>query len=357
MRDIHILCGGISSEHEISLRSAQSIINYIDKDKYRVSMSYIDKEGKFIPIGSYKAPIENPEDLIKKSSDSKLESISKFIKYLDKLDNPIIIPVIHGTSGEDGQIQGFIKTLGFTFVGNDILSSALCMDKGVANDMFRAHNIPQANYYVLTRTKYDRHPSKDKIVTDIFDICGDKVFVKPANNGSSVGVNRANRENIIEALEDAFKYDNTIVIEEEIIGDELEISVVGNENPVASLPGSYSTNREFFDYTAKYHDRTLIRNIPHKLDKAKEKKVRTLAIDAYQATGCSGFARVDIFLDKKGNFYVNEINTFPGMTFSSLSAGLWEATDGTTFTQLVDRLIDLAIDREKEDKKLVKVRD
>ncbi len=357
MRDIHILCGGISSEHEISLRSAQSIINYIDKDKYKVSMSYIDKEGKFIPLGYYSSRIEKPEDLIRYTDDSKLESISKFIKYLDGLDNPLIIPVIHGTTGEDGQIQGFIKTLGFNFVGNDILASALCMDKGFANDMFKAHNIPQANYYILTRSKYDRHPSKDKIVTDIFDICGDQVFVKPANNGSSVGVNRANRDNIVQALEEAFKYDNTIVIEEEIIGEELEISVLGNENPVASLPGSYSTKREFFDYTAKYHDKTLIRNIPHKLDKDKENKVRTLAIDAYQATGCMGFARVDIFLDQEGNFFVNEINTFPGMTFSSLSAGLWEATDGTSFSQLIDKLIDLAIDKEEKNNTLVKVRD
>ncbi|MDO4778122.1 MAG: D-alanine--D-alanine ligase [Tissierellia bacterium] len=345
MIDIHVICGGESSEHEISLRSAQSIINHLDKNKYNVSMSYITKEGKFVPLGKFEHKIESPESLIRSSYLNRAESIMQFIDFINTLDNPIIIPCIHGTTGEDGQIQGFLKTLNLRFVGNDILSSAICMDKATTNNIFKVHNIPQAKYYILEKKRFFRDEDRQSIISNIFDTCGESVFVKPSANGSSVGVSRANRKNIIDAIEEAFKYDNKVVIEEEIFGEELEISVIGNDFPKASLPGSYSTTREFFDYTAKYHDKTLIRNIPHKLDPTNEKKVRELAIDSYLATGCSGFARVDIFMDKDNNFFVNEINSFPGMTFSSLSAELWQATDGTTYSDMLDILINLCIER------------
>lgn len=345
MINIHILCGGQSTEHEISLRSAQSIINHLDKNKYNVSMSYITKDGKFVPIGKYENKIETPESLMRDSLLNRAESIMQFIDFINTLENPIIIPCIHGTTGEDGQIQGFLKTLNLRFIGNDILSSAICMDKATTNRIFTVNNIPQAKYFVLERKRFFRDEDKESIISNIFDTCGESVFVKPSANGSSIGVHRANRNNIIEAIEDAFNYDDKVVIEEEIFGEELEISVVGNEYPKASLPGSYSTNREFFDYIAKYNDKTLIRNIPHKLNPSDEQKVRELAIDSYIAAGCCGFARVDIFMDKDNNFFVNEINSFPGMTFSSLSAELWQATNGTTYSQLLDELIDLAIKR------------
>lgn len=348
--DIHILCGGMSAEHDISLRSARSIINNLDKEKYNVSFTYITKDGKFDPIGFYKEDIKNPEDLIRVSPLTVKESVMKFIDFINKLNNPLVIPCIHGSTGEDGQIQGFLKTLGLNFIGNSILSSAMCFDKAVANDILAKNNIPQAKYFVVNKKRYTRSEDKESIISNIFDTVGENVYVKPANSGSSIGVSKANRENIIEALDEAFKYDNKVLVEEEMPELELEVSVLGNENPVASLAGSYTTQREVFDYTAKYLDKNLVRNVPHKLSKSDEDKVRELAIDSYLALGCEGFARVDIFMNDNHEFFVNEINTFPGMTPSSLSADLWKATDGTSYSQLLDIIINYAIERSSNAK-------
>ncbi len=348
--DIHVIYGGMSTEHEISLRSAKEIINNLDKTKYNVSYTYITKEGQFVPVGNYDKEIKNTEELKVDSNLSTMESINEFLNFIDKLDNPIVIPCIHGTTGEDGHIQGFLSTLGLRFVGNDVLSSALCFDKAIANDIFAINNIPQAKYYTLKRSKYEGSQEKEKLAANIFDYLGEKVFVKPANNGSSIGVSKANRDNIIEAIEEAFQYDNKVLIEEEMPQVELEVSVIGNDKPLASLPGSYHTEREIFDYEAKYHDTKTIRNVPHELPRFAEDKVRELAIDAYLATSCQGFARVDIFMDEDYNFYVNEINTFPGMTLSSLSPDLWTATDGMSYQQLLDKLIEYAIERYEDEK-------
>ncbi|WP_409482466.1 D-alanine--D-alanine ligase [Helcococcus ovis] len=345
--DIHILCGGESSEHDISLRSARSIINHLDKQKYNVSYTYITKDGKFVPIGEYTEDIIDSEDIKTDTKLNKNESIINFLTYINKLDNPLIIPCIHGTTGEDGQIQGFLQTLGLNYVGNGIASSAVCFDKSLTNDIFELNNIPQAKYYLVTKNRYLRDEDKSSLLSNIFDTCGKNVYVKPASNGSSIGVSKANIDNIIEAIEEAFKYDNKVLVEEAKIGVELEISVIGNGEPKASLPGSYYTERDLFDYTAKYLDKNLVINVPHKLPKSDEDKVRQLAIDAYIVTGCKGFARVDIFMDENHDFYVNEINSFPGMTPTSLSAGLWEVTDGTTYSEFLDILINLALEESK----------
>ena len=343
--NIHVLCGGESSEHEISLRSARAIINNLDKEKYNVSFTYITKDGKFVPIGKYIEDIENPEDLKRITSLNKKESIMQFIDFINQIEDPYILPVIHGTTGEDGQIQGFLETLGIKYIGNKIAPSAICFDKAIANDLFALHGIPQAKYYVINKKRYMRDANKESIVSNILDKLGENVFVKPASNGSSIGVSRANKDNIIQALEEAFKYDDKVVVEEEMPFEELEVSVLGNENPIASLPGSYTTQREIFDYEAKYHDKNLVMNVPHELSESDSNRVRELAIDAYLAVGCNGFARVDIFMGLDGNFYVNEINTFPGMTPTSLSPGLWKATDGINYGQVLDRIISYAIER------------
>lgn len=354
MQDILVIYGGMSTEHEISLRSAQNIINELNKDKYNVFMTFITKEGKFVPSGSFVKEIEAPEELIRESYLNKLESAMQFIDFVNSLDQPIVIPCIHGASGEDGQIQGFLRTLGLRFVGNDISSSAICWDKATTNKILESYQIPQAKFFVVDRKRFDRDEEKDSIVSNIFDTCGESVFVKPSGNGSSVGVNKANRDNIVEALKEAFLYDNKVVVEEEIKGVELEVSVLGNNEPEASLPGSYTTERPIFDYTAKYHDDKTIRNTPHPLTDLLNKQVRELAIDAYTATGCQGFARVDIFMKDDDSFYVNEINSFPGMTKSSLSADLWDATDGRTYSDILDKLIKLSIEKFDQEKSLKK---
>ncbi len=339
--NIYILCGGISPEHEISLRSAQSIINNIDRTKYNVKIVYITKEGKFSLLGDIKE-VQSPDELIVDTSLSKEESIKEFID--DSKDTDYVIPCIHGLTGEDGKIQGFLEILGLKYVGNDLLSSAVCMDKAVTNEILDSNNINQAKYRVLRIDEYE-NMDKNTIWKYIENNIGKSVFVKPANNGSSVGVNRADEKNIIEALDEAFIYDTKVLIEEEIIGIELEISVFGNENPKASLPGSYTTDRKFFDYTAKYNDPKLIRNVPHKLSSEKTKEIQELAEETYKILGCSGFSRIDIFMDDEENFYVNEVNTFPGMTQSSLTADLWKATNNTPYSKLIDNLIEFAIER------------
>lgn len=344
MIDILVIYGGQSGEHEISLKSAQTVINQLDKNKYRVSMAYIDKDGKFIENGFYKNSIEDPQDLKKSTDLNLLESFISFTKFVKELENPIVFPCIHGTTGEDGQIQGFLDSLHLRYVGNRRLSSAICMDKATTNTIFKAYNIPQAKYYILEKKKYIKEEDKKKLVAKIFDVCGENVVVKPSGNGSSLGVNKAKRENILEAIEEAFKYDSKVLIEEEIKGVELEVSVLGNLNPKASLAGSYTSSKDLFDYEAKYFDKTTKENVPHPLDETREKMVRELAIDSYIAAGCSGLARVDIFMDRNGNFFVNEINTMPGMTLTSLYAKLWTATDGTSYPQLLDKLIELAIE-------------
>lgn len=350
MKNIYLLCGGISSEHEISLRSAQSFINNLDRKKYKLKVCYIDKEGFFVPLGDI-GHLDKPEDLMKTCKQDKFDSIKNFIDDLKGSD--VLIPVIHGTSGEDGQIQGFLQTLDIAYVGNGILPSAVCMDKAFTNQILEVNHIPEAKYLILDKFNYEGEDI-DGLWDRIENACGPSVFVKPCNNGSSVGVMRADKSNIKEAIENAFNYDTKILIEEEMKAIELEVSVFGNDKVEASLPGSYATNRDFFDYEAKYLDRALIRNVPHDLGDDKNKEIRNLAIKAYKALNCRGFARVDIFMDSSGKFYVNEINTFPGMTFSSLSADLWKVTDGSSFSDLIDRLLDLAIEEKARRDKITK---
>lgn len=343
--DIHILCGGNSTEHDISLRSARSIINNLDKNKYNVSFTYITRDGKFVPIGAFDKEIEKEDDLRRECNTSVQESVKDFLTFVSKLNDPLVIPVIHGTTGEDGQIQGFLQTLGLKYVGSGVSASAICFDKALANDIMEVHGLPQAKYYALDKYTYQSLYNKEKLSQEILDKLGENVYVKPSNNGSSIGVSKADRSNLIEAIEEAFKFDDKVLIEEEMIGVELEISVVGNALPKASLAGSYSTQRDLFDYTAKYLDKNLVRNLPHDLPKEASDRVRQLAIDAYLATGCHGFARVDIFMDKDFNFFINEINTFPGMTPTSLSASLWEVTNSTTYSEFLDIIINYAVER------------
>lgn len=344
--DIHVICGGKSSEHDISLRSAKSIINNLDKNKYDVSYTYITKEGKFIPIGNFEKEIEDEFDLKKDSELTLQESVVDFLNFLSELKDPLVIPVIHGTTGEDGQIEGFLETIGIKYLGNNLKSSALCFDKAIANDLFELNNIPQAKYYTLNKYEYI-NSDKEFLFDQIISKLGNDVYVKPASNGSSVGVSKANRNNIQNAIEEALKFDDKILIEEDMKAEELEVSVVGFENPKASLPGSYSTQREIFDYTAKYLDKNLVKNVPHKLPQDVTKKVQDLAIKAYITLGCRDFARVDIFIDKDMNLFVNEINSFPGMTPTSLSAALWEVTDNTNYSKFLDILINYALERYK----------
>ncbi len=340
IKNIVILCGGQSTEHEISLRSAVSVINGLESSSADVTVYFIDKEGRFVPLGNLDH-VEKPEDLIRKSSQSKLESIGSFCRHLSSLKDPMILPVLHGQTGEDGQIQGFLQTLGLPYVGCGITSSALCMDKALMNQVFLACGLPEARFIVIKREDPE-NADRDALLQRVREELGLPCFVKPANNGSSVGVNKADETNFIAALDEAFTYDHKIVIEEMISGHEVEVSVLGNEDARASKPGSYTSSHELLDYEAKYLDRAIIENIPHPMTEEQYQKCQKLALLAYHAAGCEGFARVDLFFGADGNFYVNEINTFPGMTVTSLAPKLWTALTDMTFAQYLNALMDYA---------------
>lgn len=350
MNTVVLLYGGRSTEHEIALRSARTIINELDRSRFALKLYYVDKEGKFISVDT-PDHVELPEDLMASTTESRLASLRTFLEDLENIPNPIVFPMIHGQTGEDGEIQGLLQTLDVPYAGNGLTSNAVCMDKAFANYILQAAGIPKAPFLVVRDQEWA--DNKEDVLQKLEDKFGYPCFVKPANNGSSVGVNRATRDNVEEAIQTAFRYDHKIVIEQEIVGKELEVSVLGNNQAQASLPGSYTSTRELLDYDAKYNDETLVENVPHPLSEDQYRKIRVLALDAYHTLGCEGLARVDIFLDERGNFLINEINTMPGMTPSSLAPKLWTELAHISFAEYLNRILTFALDSYRRRKEIL----
>lgn len=337
---VAIIFGGRSAEHEVSLQSAKNVIAALDKKKYEPVLIGIDKTGCWY--------LHDLAHYLLNETDPKLIGLAKSNKELVVPPTPlapknlgidVVFPVLHGTFGEDGTIQGFLKLANVPFVGAGVLGSAVGMDKDVQKRLLRDAKIPVAKFFTYTAP-----PAKSPLPYP--------VFVKPANTGSSVGISKAhNQKEFTKAVNEAFRYDRKILIEETITGREIECSVLGNENPVASLPGEVLSTHEFYDYEAKYIDENgAVLKIPAKLTRAQVKEIQTLAVKAYQILCCEGMARVDMFLQKNGKVLINEINTIPGFTKISMYPKLWEAS-GISYTQLIDKLITLALERfEKEQK-------
>lgn len=344
-----LLFGGKSGEHEISLLSAKSIYNALDKNKYKVILVAIDKQGKwlFLNDSNYLLNSFNPKLVkINKANARNITFVSKGKKAeLLSLESGITItsvdvffPITHGTFGEDGCIQGLLELLNTTYVGANVLGSAIGMDKDIMKKLLKYAKIPIAEFNTFKRgeqvnTKGLKYP----------------VFVKPANMGSSVGITKVkNKKELNSAIKKAFLYDTKILIEEYIKAREIECSVLGNENPIASIPGEIIPKHEFYSYTAKYIDENGAElKIPAKLSSNKIKEIQYLAIKAYKALECSGMARVDFFLTLKGKIILNEINTLPGFTKISMYPKLWEIS-GIPYTRLLDKLIKLAIEKKKQ---------
>lgn len=357
LKNIYVLYGGISVEHEVSIRSGKTIIQHLNRDKYEVHPVYIDKKGVWHPQGITGTDITE-EDIVKTKESTITDSIASFLtKDFDSSRKCIFFPILHGTGGEDGTIQGFLKTLNVPFTGNSVLSSSSTMDKGVANDLLEAHKIPQAKYVVLNR--WDYQSIEDIHIKEIADYLGYPLYVKPCNAGSSVGITPVKKEEDFQkALELAFKYDKRIVLEEEIKGTELEITVLGNKKTRSTVAGSYVSSDAFLDYESKYHDSTVKAVMPYPLEEEKLKELRALAEKAYKACNCMGFARVDIFMrDGDEALLVNEINTLPGMTVTSMAPKLWELTHGDAYPEFFDLLISLAEQAYEERNSLFKDKD
>jgi D-alanine-D-alanine ligase len=352
---VGILFGGKSAEHEVSLQSARNVAEALDKEKYEPVYIGINKAGAWLAPGvseryltiTAKQPTKTPEKsreivMMAPSGEGVLTRDSGEIE--GKID--IVFPVLHGPFGEDGTVQGLLKLADVPFVGASVLGSAVGMDKDVMKRLLRDAGVPTAKFMVV-------HAHEKMKFVDAKKELGLPMFVKPANLGSSVGVSKVLNENDFKlALRDAFEFDTKILIEEFIDGREIECSVLGNEDPVASLPGELMLNAEFYSYDAKYIDAdAMTPEIPAKIPKDVTKKIQDMAVQAFKALCCEGMGRVDFFLSKDGRVLVNEINTIPGFTNISMYPKMWEAS-GLSYSKLIDKLIELAIERHSREKKL-----
>src|SRR5580693_6959188 len=389
---VGILFGGRSGEHEVSLLSAASVLNAIDKEKYEVVPIGITKDGRWLtaehaenlltgklvleprnlragdPDTTSSAavlaqgesvvvppePVHRHRGLVPFQTDAALTR-----RTSDRAINvDVIFPVLHGTFGEDGTIQGLLELADIAYVGAGVLGSAAGMDKDIMKSLFAAAGLPIVKHVTILRSAWEKEPKKaQKFVESKLKY---PVFVKPANLGSSVGISKAHdRKELGPAIEEAAKFDRKIVIEQGVGGKkqkarEIECSVLGNDDPVASVPGEIVPGKEFYDYTAKYVDEGSELIIPAKLTKAETKKVQELAVRSFKAVDCSGLARVDFLMEpgsgKSRKIYLNEINTMPGFTAISMYPKLWAAS-GLDYPDLIDRLIQLALERHADKKK------
>jgi D-alanine-D-alanine ligase len=355
---VGILFGGKSAEHEVSIQSAKNVFNALDTAKYDPILIGIDRAGKWhiqdSNIFSLKAYTQEVRALNVKNSEISITpgtqaSTSSVTKHNELGNIDVIFPILHGTYGEDGTVQGMLKLMNIPFVGASVLGSAIGLDKDVMKKLLRAEGLPIAKHMVVLDSE------KDTITYDmVAEVLGEVLFVKPANMGSSVGVSKVkNQKQFDEALNAAFLYDRKILIEEYIPCEEVECSVLGNDSPIASLPGRIIPKHEFYSYDAKYKDENGAKlEIPADLPEAIVIQVQELSVRAFKALYCEGMARIDFFMHTETKeLYVNEINTIPGFTKISMYPQLWEAT-GMPYTELVDRLIQLAIERFDKEQKL-----
>lgn len=346
--DVYVLYGGKSVEHEVSLLTALSIINALNKEKYNVYPIYITKNGIWYNKGLVRETIKDVGELKNFSTKSILKSIAEdFLKKIKANTRTVIFPALHGTNGEDGTIQGLLELLDVPYVGNGIMASAVGFDKAMMKELFSKANVPQAQYEILDYQEWIKS-QKDSYVR-LEEAIGYPCFVKPARLGSSVGINRCgNIEELKEAINEAFFYDIKLVIEKEIIGREMQISVIGNESPKSSVIGEFIQEKPFMDYSAKYLDGKLIPVIPARLSDEITSKMQETALKIFKLLNCNGLARVDYFVSHNDKFFVNEINTMPGFTKASMTPVLWEKTDGTSYQQLIEKLIEYAFERHEK---------
>ena len=351
---IAVIFGGKSSEHEVSRVSATNVIRSIPKDRYDVLTIGITKQGRWllysgdtsaIADGSWEKHPDNLTAFIAPApSVSGMVVIHPDRTEIMKID--VIFPVLHGKNGEDGTIQGLFEMSGIPYVGCGVLASAACMNKAVTNIMLEKFGIDQAKFTWFYAHEYFEAP--DRIIADTEKELGSyPVFVKPANAGSSVGVSKAhNREELIRAIEIACAEDGKVVVEESIVGHEVECAVLGNDEVIASCVGEIKPAEEFYSYNAKYSNEESKTEIPADLPKEISEKIRKQAIKAFKAIDGKGLARVDFFVERKSNeIYINEINTMPGFTNISMYPKLFEKS-GISYKELLNRLVDLSFENE-----------
>jgi D-alanine-D-alanine ligase len=365
---VGIIYGGRSGEHEVSIASAAAVVQNLDKQQYEAIPIRIEKDGRWLiadrlPVSSSAAEVIEQSraaghrlgrggreaHLVAHPGDEQIMTIERgTTPAITGLALDVVFPVLHGPYGEDGTVQGLLELANIPYVGAGVLPSAVGMDKAVAKLVFAARGLPQAEYVVVLRSEWKADPSN--ITSRVSTTLGYPVFVKPANLGSSVGISKVKREeDLAAAIDLAAEFDRKIVIEAAVPNArEIEIAVLGNDNPEVSVPGEVIPSREFYDYEAKYLDDQSRTIIPAELPEAVTARVKALAIQVFHAVDCAGMARVDFLMDGKTSaLYVNEINTIPGFTTISMYSKMWAAS-GVPYPELLNRLIALARARHTE---------
>jgi D-alanine-D-alanine ligase len=387
---VGVLFGGRSGEHEVSLASARSVMDNIDRERYDVVPIGITKQGEWLVGGDPLRALSSgraadaglsadstPATLLADPSRPGLWNIveaggagpssrrsagcsgrdretglraygggrsGQALSAVRLAELDVVFPVLHGTYGEDGTVQGLLELAGVPYVGCGVTASAAAMDKAIAKDILSVHGLPVLPYVVIKRKMWQGAPKE--VIAEIENRLSYPVFVKPANMGSSVGVSKVHdRGELAPAMDLAARYDRKVLVEQGIEAREIEVSVLGNDDPIASVPGEVVPSREFYDYQAKYIDEDSELLIPAPVDAELAQRVREMALTAYKALDCAGMARADFLLDKvSGALWINELNTIPGFTQISMYPKLWQAS-GISYSELIDRLIELAVER------------
>ena len=353
---IGIIFGGRSGEHEVSLRSASSVIAALDRKKYEVVLIGITKTGRWI-IGNVSEALEDgggeaatPAALLPDPQTSglmEMKLINKrpaLLSEVTKLD--VLFPLLHGPYGEDGTVQGLLELADLPYVGAGVVGSAVGMDKAIFKAVMRANGIPIAPWQLILTSSWLK--DKEQVIADIENSLDFPLFTKPANLGSSVGISKCeNRRELDSGIAEAARYDRRVIVEQGLDARELEVAILGNDSPIASVVGEIRPKRSFYDYVAKYisDDSELI--IPAQLEESLSDEIRQLAVKAFVATDCAGLGRVDFLFEKSSNkVYISELNTIPGFTEISMYSKLWDAS-GVSYSEILDRLIELALERYK----------
>lgn len=348
-----VLFGGRSGEHEVSLASARSVLSVLDVNKYDIIQVGISSTGKWFSGATVlddlaSGKTENLE-VVTILPDPEMAGLYRIrdgsLEFISRLD--VVFPILHGTFGEDGTIQGLLELADIAYVGGGVLGSAVGMDKGLFKDVMLANNIPVVDSIIVLRSEVKT--KFGEIVRQIEERFTYPIFIKPANLGSSVGISKCtNRSDLGEGLLEACKYDRRILVEQGVNAREIEVSVLGNDDPKASVAGEVIPSREFYSYESKYVDGTSGLIIPASIPAELTNKIQEYAIQAFKIIDCAGMARVDFFIDKEnGNVYLNELNTIPGFTSISMYPKLWQASN-LPYSQLVDELIELAQERKAD---------
>jgi D-alanine-D-alanine ligase len=364
---VGVIFGGRSGEHDVSLRSARAVMAALDPERYEVVPLGITREGRWLSGGDPLAQLESGSELARlegRAGQGDVEAAGSELATVGSAVPPaftsgreggsgqgpidVVFPVLHGPRGEDGTVQGMLELADVPYVGAGVLASAVAMDKAMTKTILAQHGIPQAPWLLLLARDWgrDRQAVEERIGRELGYPC----FVKPANMGSSVGITKVHHAGeLAAALDLAAAYDRKLVVEAGVDARELEISVLGNDDPIASAISEIEPTHEFYDYAAKYVDEDGARfTLPAQIPRAKAEELRDLAIRAYKAIDCAGMARVDFFLERgTERILLNEINTIPGFTAISQYPKMWEAS-GLPFNQLVERLIELAAERHAE---------